>query len=139
MHARLAIGLILLLGAAVAAAEPPRRNSPAQKPANAVTAPGKASPAPLKLSIGDVRKYMMPHEFAAMVRAPDADRNTVVVEGERVLLPAKFDQPVPPGIIAPFWAIAHPTSAWRIFVPDPKAPPPGPAEVVPPPVFRRGP
>ena len=114
------IGVLLLLGAMVAAAEPPKRHFVAQK-ASAVAAPGTLSPEPLKLSIGDVRKYMMPSEFAAVVNAGDPDRNTVVVEGSRELAPLKSMQPVAPGIVAPFWAVAHPTQAWRIFVPDPRA------------------
>ena len=55
----------------------------------------------------------------------------------------KSEQPVPGGIIAPFWAIAHPLRSWRIFVPDiahaPKDEPREPADKVPPPIFRWGP
>ena len=49
---------------------------------------------------------------------------------------------VPGGLMAPFWALAHPTQAWRLFLPDTrvditKIPPPD--SKVPPPVFRWGP
>src|SRR5436190_21958675 len=132
MDTRLAgsIGVLLLLAAAVATAEPPKRHFMVQK-APGVAAPGTLSPEPLKLSIGDVRNYMMPGEFAAAVNAGDPDRNTVVVEGSRELAPLKSLKPVPEGIASPFWAVAHPTQAWRIFVPDPKAGPAGPPDVVP--------
>lgn len=101
-----------------------------------------AEPLPAKrldLRIGNVRNYMMPNEYREALSMPDADKDTVVVEGNRPLLPVKYDQPVPGGIVAPFWALAHPLQSWRLLVPDPKAPPPGPPDVVPPRVFRWGP
>ena len=126
------IGMMLLLVAMCAAADPPKRNSGAPKTAPGVARPGDLSPAPLKLHVGDVRQYMLPSEFAAAVNAPDTENDTVVVEGSRQkLLPLKSMQPVAPGIAAPFWAVAHPTQAWRILVPDLNAPPSGPPNVVP--------
>jgi hypothetical protein len=126
----------MVLAAAVQA-EPPQRNSLAARP-GAPVKPGVASPAPLKLQVGDVRKYMMPSEYQAAIGAPDAEKSTIVVEGQR-LLPVKSTDPVAPGILAPFWAVAHPTQAWRIFVPDPNAPAAGRPDVVPKPEFRWGP
>jgi hypothetical protein len=123
--------------AAAVMAEPPQRHSSAPKP-GAPVRPGMASPAPLKLQVGDVRKYMMPNEYRAAINAPDADKSTIVVEGQR-LLPVKSTDPVPAGIIAPFWAVAHPTQAWRILAPDPNAAPAGRPDVVPKPEFRWGP
>ena len=126
----------LILGGAALAADPPIVIAP-EKPAKpAVAAP---APKPLDLRVGNVRNYMMPHELKAAINAPDAEKNTVVVEGERELPPLKSQQPVPNAIMAPFWAIANPLQAWRIFVPDPNRPPAGPPDVVPPPVFRWGP
>ena len=133
------IGMMLLLIAAGVAAEPPKRNTSVPKTEPGVAKPGALSPAPLKLRVGDVRQYMMPSEFAAAVNGSDPERDTVVVEGKRELLPMKSMQPVSPGIIAPFWAVAHPTQAWRIFVPDPRAAPAGPPDVVPQREFRWGP
>ena len=134
------IGMMLVLAAMSAAADPPKRNSAAPHTEPGVAKPGSLSPAPLKLHVGDVRQYMMPSEFAAAVNAPDAESNTVVVEGSRQkLLPMKSLQPVAPGIVAPFWAVAHPTQAWRIFVPDLRAAPLGPPDVVPKPEQRLGP
>ena len=129
---RASIGLMLVFAATSATAEPPTRNSSVPRTAPGVAKPGSLSPAPLKLHIGNVRQYMMPSEFAAAVNAPDSENDTVVVEGSRQkLLPLKSMQPVAPGIIAPFWAVAHPTQAWRILVPDLNAPPSGPPGVVP--------
>jgi hypothetical protein len=131
-------GFALVLCGAAQAAEPPVRATPAQTAPLPVTrVPTKK---PLDLRVGDVRKYMMPNEFQATLSAPDADKNTVVVEGTRDLPPLKSQQPIPNAIIAPFWAMAHPLQAWKIFVPDVNRPPDGPTvDKVPPPIFRWGP
>ena len=131
---RLIIGFALILSAAAEAADPPAPPA-ADKPAQATSG---ARP-PLKLQIGDVRKYMMPNEYRAAVGAPDADKYTVVVEGQRELLPMKFEKPVPVGIVTPFWMLANPLSAWRALVPDLRAPPPVPPDPVPQREFRWGP
>src|SRR5688572_24164575 len=136
MDIRIAIAVALMAGAAAQAAETP---VPAKSPMSQSTplAPATAR-APLKLGIGHVRKYMMPNEFQAAIQAPDADRTTVVVQGEREPPPLKSERPVPVGIMTPFWMIAHPLNAWRALVPDPRAPPPGPPDVVPQRVFSWG-
>ena len=134
----------LLVCAAAQAAEPPLSPSVPVVPASAGTSVTPATPAqpvrpPLDLRIGDVRKYMTPEEFRAAVSGND-ERNTVIVEANRPLLPMKSEASVPGGLIAPFWALANPLQAWRIFVPDLKAPPPRePVDKIPPPVFRWGP
>ena len=157
MKHRLGLGLTLAACAAVEAAEPVSM-APAQAPTDvaipspapaaaastAKAAPAKPSAKPLNLRIGDVRSYMLPNEYADALDAPDADQNTVIVEGKRELLPMKSERPVPGGIIAPFWGLAHPTQIWRLLVPDPKLKLPEyedrePADKVPPPIFRWGP
>jgi hypothetical protein len=131
------MGIALAVCSAAEAAEPAAA-APQASPAPAT----KPVTKPLDLRIGDVRKYMTPNEFRAVINAPDAEQNTVIVEGSRELPPSKSDRPVPGGIIAPFWALANPLQSWRIFVPDLKRPEEGPrepADKVPPPVFRWGP
>jgi hypothetical protein len=128
--------LIALLACTTAGAAEPVT---APKPAPVVIAKSLLPAKRLDLRIGNVRNYMMPNEYREALGMPDADKNTVVVEGNRELLPWKPDRPVPGGIVAPFWALAHPLQSWRLLVPDPKAPPPGPPDVVPPRVFRWGP
>ena len=140
--------LALMVCAAAQAAEPAKvatTVNPAAAPA-AVRAYVKPVPAgvapatkPLDLRIGDIRRYMMPNEFREAIAAPDADQNTVVVQGNRELLPMKFERPVPGGIIAPFWALAHPLQSWRIIAPDLSARAAEKPDVVPPPIFRWGP
>jgi hypothetical protein len=96
---------------------------------------------PLDLRIGDIRKYMTPEEYRLLLMSREEERNTVVVEAKVPLLPMKSDQPIPSGIplLPLWWAATHPTQSWRILVPDLNAPPPGPPDKIPPPVFRRGP
>ena len=64
---------------------------------------------------------MMPNEFRAAVNAPDADKCTVVVEGEREVVPMKFEQARARGLVTSIRLIANPTYAWRLFVPDLRA------------------
>ncbi len=145
MSRRTSVLWTLLVCAAAGSAEPPVQRILAV-PGTPLTAAAPDVPAkpvpdrqPLDLRIGDVRKYMPPEEYRAAISGSE-ERNTVLVEANRPLLPMKSEQAVPGGLIAPFWALAHPLQAWRIFVPDLKAPPPRePADKIPPPVFRWGP
>jgi hypothetical protein len=137
MKHRVSLSVALVACAAVEAAEPAPTKPVAPVIAMAA-APKQHAAKPLDLRIRDVRNYMMPGEYREAISAPDSDQNTVVVEANR-MLPSKSDRPVPVAIAAPFWALAHPLQSWRILVPDLKAPPPGPPDVVPPPVFRWGP
>src|SRR5688572_7239119 len=76
------------------------------KPAPSAVATSYSVPAPasgpeqlpkrLDLRVGDIRKYMTPEEFQALLTPPD-EANTVVVTGT-VLLPMKSELDVPTGI-----------------------------------------
>jgi len=138
----LGMGLALMACGAVAAAEPPARaTSAAAKPAATKPAAPVTPPAakPLDLRIGDVRKYMMPRQFQAALAASDAETNTVVVEGEREVVPMKMVEDVPMGLGSLWYAAKDPKNAWRLLAPvvtfkD------GPTwDKVPPPIFRWGP
>jgi hypothetical protein len=142
MSRRTSLLWALLVCAAAESAEPPESQQRLAAPATPAT-PSKSVPVrpPLDLRIGDVRKYMTPEEYRAAINGSE-ERNTVVVEANRPLLPMKSELDVPGGILAPFWALAHPTQAWRIFLPDPRVniqnmPPL--TDKIPPPVFRWGP
>lgn len=115
------------------APEPTRTERISREPLVASTRPA------LNLQAGDIRKYMMPNDYRELINAPDADRTTIIVEGKRELLPMKSEQPVPVGIVTPFWMLANPHKAWRALLPDLNAPPPGPPDVVPKREFRWGP
>jgi hypothetical protein len=133
MNIRTAIAVALMVGATAQAAEPPARPA---------LAPTQSAPrAPLKLGIGDVRKYMMPNEYRAALNVADTDKSTVIVEGARAVAPLQSERPQPVGLGAVYSLFRHPTSAWRLFVPDMSAyaPQPGPPDVVPPREFRWGP
>ncbi len=74
---------------------------------------------PLDLRTPDITKILSAEELDRLVRGTiDQDIEEVKVEGVRELSPP--DTPVVwPGFLAPLWALAHPTQAWRIFAPLP--------------------
>jgi hypothetical protein len=144
----LGLGLALVVCGVVDAAEPPVGAPPAAStptltraaPAPNPTAPTTSQPVkPLDLRIGDVRKYMMPRDFQHALGAPDADANTVVVEGERELLPIKRVEDVPGGLASLWYAAKDPKNAWRLLAPVVHFEDGPPVDKVPPPVFRWGP
>jgi hypothetical protein len=143
MNTGIAWGLALLLCAAVQATEPPQPKKvvPPSRPSASVPQRNASAPGvtPLKLHVGDVRKYMMPSEFRDAIDAPDADRTTVVVQGERQAAPLQSTQPLAQGLPAYISLFTHPTKAWRMFLPDPNGAGTGPPDVVPKPEFRWGP
>ena len=139
MKRRVGLGITLAACAAVEAAEP-TKVAPAPQTTPATSIPKPEIKKPLDLRIGDVRKYMMPNEFREALAAPDADKNTVVVEAKRELLPVKYEEPIPIWPLGPlYWALKNPANSWRILLPDINRGPAGPPDVVPPPVFRWGP
>jgi hypothetical protein len=149
MKHRVGLGLTLAICAAAEAAEPVASPNSESSAAPVAAVPAAAAPAPvtkpaptkpLDLRIGDVRRYMMPSEYRAALGAPDAEKNTVVVEARRELLPVEYEKPIPTWPLGPlWWALKNPTQSWRIILPDINAPADGPPDVVPPPVFRWGP
>lgn len=136
--------LALLFAVAADAAEPPVASS---APASNAPAPrseaksDKPPPArkPLDLRVGSIRNYMMPKDYLDAVTRPDADQDTVVVEGQRELAPMKQVEQVPGGLASLGYAATNPLNAWRIFAPvvDPRAT--QRPSVIPPPIFRLGP
>jgi hypothetical protein len=138
MKHRLGLSVTLVLCATAEAADPPAPSTP--PPAATVAVARPAQPKPLDLRVGDIRKYMLPHEYREAIGAPDPDKSAILVEGTRYLLPMESMQPIPGGIAGLWHAVKHPTNAWRLFVPDMNAPPGGPPiDKVPPPIFRWGP
>lgn len=131
---------LVICGAA--AAEPPasasaaKDTSAADKPVKQDTAPPAK---PLDLRVGDVRKYMMPRDFQALVRAPEPDANTVVVEGQRDLAPMRMVEDVPMGLASLWYAAKDPKNAWRLLAPSVTFKDGPTTDKVPPPVFRWGP
>ena len=144
MRLRMAIGFTVLSTALCQAAEPPKAASApaaeASKPAATASspAPAPAARAPLKLKVGDVRNYMMPKDYVTAIRVSDADE-AIVVEGQRQAPPLKSELPQPEGLGAVYSLFRHPTNAWRLFIPDPRAAPQGPPDPVPQREFRWGP
>jgi len=145
MQVVIAIAVALLVSAAANSAEPPAATKKPVKPAPAASAPAPArapasnTPAPLKLQVGDVRKYMMPNEFIDALTAADADKTTIIVQGDRPIPKLKSEQPLPQGLPAYYSLFRHPDTAWRLFLPDPNGVAAGPPSPVPDREFRWGP
>jgi hypothetical protein len=127
------LGLALMVCGVVGAAEPPARVAPAP-----VARPAPP-PKPLDLRIGDVRKYMMPRDFQAAIKAPDADANTVVVEGQREVTPMRTVEDVPLGLPSLWYGLKDPKNAWRLLAPAVTFKDGPTVDKVPPPIFRWGP
>lgn len=112
MMARLlfAVALLPAFGAAFAGEQKP---TPASAPV--------ASPVskPLDLRIPDISEIFTAQELAQILaKTFNDDIEGVEVRGKRVIERSATPN-VWPGIAAPFWAIAHPAEAWRIFAPLP--------------------
>ena len=71
---------------------------------------------------------MMPNEYRAALAAPDAEKNTVVVEAKRELLPVEYEEPIPIWPLGPLWwgAQAIPRRAGGFSCPTSTAPEEGP-------------
>jgi hypothetical protein len=144
MQVLLAIAVALMVCASARSAEPPSAAKKAAKPAPAASAPAPTAraatpPVPLKLQVGDVRKYMMPNEFIDALTAADAERTTIIVQGDRPIPKLKSEQPLPQGFGAYYSLFRHPDTAWRLFLPDPNGVAAGPPSPVPEREFRWGP
>jgi hypothetical protein len=136
----LGMGLALMVSGVVAAAEPARtQTTPATATARPAAPATKPAAKPLDLRIGDVRKYMMPRDFQDTLRAPDADANTVVVEGQREVVPMRQVEDVPGGLASLWYAAKDPKNSWRLFAPVVHFQDGPTVDKVPPPVFRWGP
>jgi hypothetical protein len=130
----------VVLGVANAAdppvqAAPAKAVTPPKPPAVAAAVPERKS---LDLRVGDIRKYMMPRDYEAALGQPDADKNTIVVEGQRELVPMQMIEDVPPGLMSLWYAAKNPLNSWRLLAPMVNAPEIKPSPI-PPPVFRWGP
>jgi hypothetical protein len=142
MNKAVGLSFALVVCGVVEAAEPPARATPVSIPLRAAQPGVRASvqaAKPLDLRVGDVRKYMMPRDFQTVLRAPAADANTVVVEGERVLAPMRQVEDVPMGLGSLWYAAKDPRNAWRLLAPVVTFKDGPTYDKVPPPVFRWGP
>lgn len=86
-------------------------------------APAKAAATqrkPLDLRAPDITRIFSPQELQRLLaNTIDPDIEEVEVEGTRPKVVPPETPAVWPGVLAPFWALAHPTQAWRIFAPMP--------------------
>jgi hypothetical protein len=76
-------------------------------------------PKPLDLRPPQITRLYTPRQLERLIAKMESDNiEEIEVEGARVPAPT-FTPRVWPGIAAPFWALFHPTQAWRIFAPIP--------------------
>jgi len=76
-------------------------------------------PKPLDLRPPEITKLYTPRQLERLIAKMESDNiEEIEVEGARIPAPT-FTPQVWPGIAAPFWALFHPTQAWRIFGPIP--------------------
>jgi len=117
----------LLSGAAAWAADPQAsRTAPAESrrpdlPESLQATSSAREPLNLLLTQAELRLLISGYESRTgeILTAPIDDEEVVVTApGERVPM-RNVSQDVMGGIAAPFWAVAHPKDAWRIFVPIP--------------------
>jgi hypothetical protein len=74
---------------------------------------------PLDLRAPDVEDILTPQQIAAALASTrEGNIEEIEVEGARPQAPPSSPE-VWPAIAAPFWALLHPTQAWRIFFPIP--------------------
>ena len=102
-----------------------------QKEGRAAATPSAGNPAvaatsdtrrkPLDLRAPDITRLFSQQELQrVLAKTIDPDIEEVEVEGVRGRRAPPPDTPtVWPGILAPVWAITHPTQAWRILAPLP--------------------
>jgi hypothetical protein len=84
---------------------------------------------PLDLRLGDLRRYFTPAELQSPL--PEMIGDEVIVEGGQSGGSETTQGPIPVGLVAPFWALSHPLSAWRVVLPDPNAAPLPPPDPIP--------
>jgi hypothetical protein len=101
-------------GAPLALAEPAAAQQPLSAAATTRDAP------PLDLRLGDIRKFIPTEELDTPL---DAAIDEVVVRSPRVRSRLPERMPIPRGLGGLGWLLDHPTQFWRLFVPDPNAPP----------------
>jgi len=96
--------------------------SPGQNLAHALAATSSTRrPLNLLLTQAELQVIVRNYEIKTgeILTAP-IDEDEVVVTASYALLPMRDpSQDVPGGLAAPFWAIANPRNAWRIFLPIP--------------------
>jgi hypothetical protein len=105
--------LIVAVGLSVAGAAA-HADDAAAAPAAPAKPPGKS----LDLRAPDIARLYTSEQLEALLEKLEAEHiERVEVEGARVPPPPSATPEVWGAIGAPFWALLHPTQAWRIFAP----------------------
>lgn len=111
-----AIALLTLTQAALAAEPVAGHATPNDPPQAAAIAARK----PLDLRPPDITTLLSQAELDRILsRIVEASIEEIEVQRERTRSPNLGSPAVPLGLASPFWAIANPLQAWRIFTPIP--------------------
>ena len=106
---RAGTALLIAAGLAIAHADAEAEDKTAATP----------PPKPLDLRPPEITRLYTPRQLERLIAKMESDNiEEIEVEGARIPAPT-FTPRVWPGIAAPFWALFHPTQAWRIFGPIP--------------------
>ena len=121
---------------------PPAATAPQASPASEAVPPAPAAlPKRLDLRAGKIRDLMTRREMAELLGAPDWEKDAIIVEGQREVLPMEFEKTIPSGFppATLWWMLKNPGQSWRALLPDLNRPDPGPLTIeqkVPQPAFR---
>ena len=119
--ARASVGAVLVLavlvGRTVAADDPRQGDARELMPSEGVAA---AAPPRLDLRTGDLRRHVPRQDLTAPWTSA---LDEVVIRPRREPPDLPERRAVPQGLGGLFWAVRNPSQTWRLFVPDPNAPP----------------
>ncbi len=116
--------LVLSLSAAWAQEAAKPADEPAKPVTPAADKPHEEPAAPIKLYLGEARDLLPPEQWETLVatQPSDSDDSDLPSIGPEDDVRVKGDRPapkVPSGIAGLFWALRHPTQAWRALTPAP--------------------
>jgi hypothetical protein len=120
-----AMACALLLTSFTYAADEPAATNTSAHPTNTSATHAIATPTKpklhLKLSAHELDSIIANHRTTMIAsNSSESELEEVVVTAPTELLPMRSPtRDIWGGLAAPFWAIAHPTQAWRIFLPIP--------------------
>jgi hypothetical protein len=117
-HSRLPCPLVVIAALVMTMGETLRAEEPSVAPSN--ESGGEEKVRELDLRAPDITEIYTREQIEAfLVKSANEDKNEAVeVESTRER-PPNVTPNIWPGIAAPFWALLHPSQAWRILVPLP--------------------
>jgi len=115
-HHSTAVSIVLGATITMLASAPVGAAESASPPVNPPASPAAK---PLDLRVPDITEILTPEELQQLLARLGTDEREV--DEVKVERPSQLPlaKPVWAGLMAPFWALANPSQAWRIFAPLP--------------------